>query len=295
MLKEIAIVTIIVTNLSQVQLAWQKHFGYGVADSGAVSTELAEVWDAGAMAGSPYVIMQPANQAPVYIRFVEDATAVGYTAMTTFGWNATEILVTDTDSLAETIAGPDFTIVGAPKDLWNAPNAPRAMQVIGPAGELLYLTSNSQATAALGLGADMPAVERAFIMVLGGPSMQDFADFYGSKLGLQVGEPMAFQLSTFSRINKLPADNKYPLALVNTAPGYMIEVDELPATLPPRKVLPGHLPPGIAIVGFHSDGSSAQLEWVSEPTALKEFPYNGRKVGLLRGPAGELLEVIQAD
>jgi hypothetical protein len=291
MLKEIAIVTIIVTNLSQVETAWREYFGYKVADRGEVSEQLADVWDADAMEGMDYITMQPSNDAPVYVRFVEDELAAGYTAMTTHGWNATELLVKDPDALAKTIEG-NFDIVGAPKDLWAAPNAPRAMQAVGPAGELLYLTRNGQAAATLGLDDSMPDVERAFIMVLGGPSMQDFQRFYGDTLGLTVGDAMSFQLSTFSRINELPVDTTYPLAIINTAPGYMIEIDELPASLPKRKVAAEHLPPGIAIVGFNSAGITAELEWVSEPEKLNEFPYHGAKVGLLRGPAGELVEVI---
>ena len=54
---------------------------------------------------------------------------VGHEAMTTHGWNATELLVKDPDPLAEKLAGSAFRMIGAPKDLWPAPDAPRAMQV----------------------------------------------------------------------------------------------------------------------------------------------------------------------
>ena len=86
---------------------------------------------------------------------------------------------------------------------------------------------------------------------------------------------------------------RYPLAVAPTAPGYLIEFDELPQSLPDRNIIPGHLPPGIAIVGFNADTLSPELAWRSEPRKLHEFPYDGRRAGILLGPAGELIELIE--
>ncbi|MDP6437971.1 MAG: hypothetical protein QF790_05755 [Gammaproteobacteria bacterium] len=293
MLKEIAIVTIIATNIGQVETGWEKFLGYTVADRGSVSSELSEHWQAPEMEGARYITMQPANGAPVYVRFVEDETAAGYRAMTTHGWNATELLVNDPDHLARTIEGRYFETVGKPKDLWDAPDAPRAMQALGPGRELLYLTRNNRLAAALGLDDTMPPVERVFIMVVGGPSMEAFRKFYGDTLGLAVGDATPFQLGVFARMNSVDAGITYPLAVVPTAPGYLIELDELPESLPDRKIVPGHLPPGIAVVGFNASELSKGLQWHSKPRSLDEFPYQGRRTGILRGPAGELIEVIE--
>ena len=292
MLKEIAIVTITVTNLGQVESAWKEHFEYRVKDRGTVSAELAEYWQAENTAGQDYLIMAPKNNAPVYIRFIEDETVADYTPMTTHGWNATELLVTDPDAIAAGMEDSDFEIVGPPKDLWPAPNAPRAMQAIGPGGELLYLTRNRQAAGALGLDESMPQTERAFIMVVGGPSMDELTDFYGEQLGLQVDPPMPFKITMISRANNLDMETTYPLTIAYAAPGFLIEMDELPATIGPKETLEGHLPPGVAIVAFNSGGINADVEWLSEPRVIEDFPYKGRKAGIFKGPAGELVEVV---
>lgn len=292
MLKEIAIVTITVTNLGQVESAWQDQFDYRVADKGQVSEELADFWDADEMEGADYVIMQPANEAAVYIRFVEDDNVATYNYMTSHGWNATELLTRDTDAVAANMKDSAFDIIGEPKDLWPAPNAPRAMQAVGPGRELLYITTNANAAKALGLAEDMPLVERAFIMVLGGPSMYEFHAFYASTLGLKFDSPSPFRITTISKANGLDLETTYPLAIAHTAPGFFLELDELPESIGPREVADDHLPPGVAIVGFNSPGVTADVEWVTEPLPLEEFPYKGRKAGLIRGPAGELVEVI---
>jgi len=292
MLKELAIITITVSNLAQVESAWEEYFDYRVQDRGTVSSELGDYWVATEMTGHNYIIMQPANLAPVYIRFVEDPAVSEYMPMTSHGWNATELLVRDPDQIATGMKDSPFRVIGAPKDLWPAPNAPRVMQAIGPGRELLYLTRNQQAAGALGLGDDMPMVERPFIMVVGGPSMDELMGFYGDKLGLQVDPPSLFKITTISRSNNLDMETTFPLSIAYAAPGYLIELDELPAEIGPREIEAGHLPPGVAIVGFNSDGIDAEVEWVTAPQAIEAFPYNGRSAGILRGPAGELIEVI---
>ena len=295
MLKEIAIVTISVANLGQVQEAWQESLGYQVTESGKVSDAISDLWNAPEMEGKDYVLMAPANGAPTYIRFVANESAADLRPMTSHGWNATELLVRDTDSVAAELRKSAFTVVGEPKNLWPAPDAPRAMQARGPGNELLYLTTNAEASTALRLDDTMPLVERAFILVAGGPSMAAFQSFYGQTLGMPVAKPMDFPISMISKANDLPLDTTYPLALATAAPGYMIELDEMPATVAPRKIKPGHLPPGIAIVSFNVDELPAdKLDWYTKPRVIEEFPYAGRQAGILQGPAGELIEIIAA-
>ena len=78
------------------------------------------------------------------------------------------------------------------------------------------------------------------------------------------------------------------------APGYLIELDEYPPTIGPRSSNMGHLPSGIAAVGFTAEGlDPAKLEWRSAPRRIAEFPYDGRNVGVTVGPAGEWIELIE--
>lgn len=295
MLKEIAIVTIGVTQLGQVEEAWHKHFDYQVVERGEVPAALAEHWQASAMTGSDYVVMQPANGAPGQVRFIADPAAADYAPMTSHGWNATELLVTRPDPLAAAMTDDHFEVTGKPRPLWDAPDAPRVMQAVGSGGELLYLTSNPGAAAALGLDDTMPQTERPFIMVAGGPSMAEFQSFYGDRLGLEIDPPTPFPISTISRANGFDMSTTYPLALVHLAPGYFIELDELPPAIGAREVRPGRLPPGVAVVGFTVDSlAGADLDWVTPPHRLEIAPYNGARVGIARGPGGELLELIEA-
>jgi len=287
MLKTILVVTFSVLNLGPIETAYREHLAYETVESGIISQELAAAWDTPATAGRSYLLMQPASEAPVYLRFVVGPQVEGYAPMRTFGWNATELLVTDPDKLADQLVDEAFRIVGPPKDLWAAPDAPRAMQVIGPGNELLYLTRN-------GNFVTNTFVDRVFIMVVGGPSMAAFRDFYGKEMGLPIGAATPFKIGVISRALDLPADTTYPLAVANISRQFLIELDEYPAAAVSRPVADDSLPPGTAMVTFEvEDLDALALTWRAPPKAVAGFPYAGRRTAVTQGPAGEWIELVE--
>jgi hypothetical protein len=288
MLKSILIITISVFNLNSVETAYRDFLDHSTVERGIVSESLSEAWGASAMTGHEYILMQPSSEAEVYLRFVEAEPVEGYAPMTTYGWNATELLVKDPDAATERLRDSPFEIIGEPKDLWNAPNAPRAMQALGPGNEVLYLTRNGNFDT-------RSEIDRVFIMVLAGPSMTTLSDYYRQNFGLDVGEATPFAITVISKAQGLPADTTYPLAVATVSDDFLIELDEYPSAATPRPVQPGHLPPGVSMVTFVvADIGEPDIEWRSDPRSIKAFPYNGRKVGVTVGPAGEWIELVDA-
>ena len=286
MLKTILIVTISVMRLGTVETAYEDQFDYKVVERGVVGEALSEVWNAPAMADNEYVLMQPANNAPVYLRFVENEPVDGYAPFVTQGWNATELLAKDPDAIEAAMADSPFEVVGPSADLWQAPDAPRAMQAVGPADELLYLTRNNDFEMTT-------AVDRVFIMVVGGPSLDALSDFY-SGLGMGLGEPLQLPVPFMAKGQGLPADHMYPLRVAIVSKDFLLELDEYPENVPPRPMLEGHLPPGTSMVSFEAtDLDALDANWRAEPQAIQSFPYNGRRVAVTVGPAGEWLEIIE--
>jgi hypothetical protein len=215
--------------------------------------------------------------------------------LTTHGWAATELLTTDPDELARRLEGSSFKVVGAPKDLYPTDNAPRAMQVAGPEGETLYMTRPIPGGSRYDLGVATSFVDRAFIVVVGGPSMTELRRFYGEILGLPAGEPTQFVISVLARANGLPADTKFPLAVVPLGPGHLIELDEYPARTTPRPRRTDALPPRMAMVSFlTTEPDKLPVKWRTPLRAVADEPYDGRRVGVMIGPAGEWIEVVEA-
>ncbi len=288
MLKSILIITVSVFNLGEIETAYRDYLDHEVVGRGTVSTELGAAWDTEAMAGRNMLLMQPESEAPVYLRFVENDAVDGYAPMTTHGWNGTELLVKDPDAVATRLDDSPFEIIGPPKDLWKAPNAPRAMQALGPSDEVLYLTRNGDFET-------NTSIDRVFIMVVGGPSMTAMGDFYSKTFGLTVGEPTPFPISVISKAQGNPPGTTYPLAVATVSKDFLLELDEYPAATSARPLKAGHLPPGIAMVTFEFEGEldDLEVEWRAKPRSIDAFPYNGRDVGVIAGAAGEWIELVE--
>jgi len=294
MLKSIVMVTMLVTNLNAVEEAYDSYLGYQVVEEGQIDRSLGSVWGARGMNKHPYVIMQPKSGEEVYLRFIEDKSMTNYRPMGTHGWNSTEILVEDPDALAVQLSNSSFKIIGQPYDLYPSPDAPRAMQVLGPSNEIIYLTRIIPGGSGFNLGSAQSYVDRVFIMVVGGPSMKALQDFYSQKLNMPVTEASDWTIGVISRLNNLPEDTVYPLALVSFEQDFLIELDEYPSVVVPRKRAVNHLPSSTSVVSFLVDSlDNFDIKWRRPPQSIQNFPYNGRKVGVTIGPAGEWIELIE--
>ena len=294
MLKSIVMVTMLVTNLNAVEEAYDSDLGYQVVEEGQIDRSLGSVWGARGMNKHPYMIMQPKSGAEVYLRFIEDKSMTNYRPMGTHGWNSTEILVEDPDALAVQLSNSSFKIIGQPYDLYPTPDAPRAMQVLGPSNEIIYLTRIIPGGSGFNLGSAQSYVDRVFIMVVGGPSMKALQDFYSQKLNMPVTEASDWTIGVISRLNNLPEDTVYPLALVSFEQDFLIELDEYPSVVVPRKRAVNHLPSSTSVVSFLVDSlDNFDIKWRRPPQSIQNFPYNGRKVGVTIGPAGEWIELIE--
>ena len=296
MLKSIMMVTMLVTNLNVTEEAYDEYLDYELVSQGVVDESIAEVLGTEGMVGTQYIVMQPGSGEPVYLRFIEEEDKMNYRPMGTHGWNSTEILVQNPDQLAAELESSPFEIIGMPYDLYPTPDAPRAMQVLGPSEEVLYLTRIIPEGSGFNLGSAQSYVDRVFIMVLGGPSMEALQDYYRTSFGMPVTEASDWTIGVLSRMNDLPDDSVFPLALVEFEENFLIELDEWNNgdTFESREVKEGHLPPSTSMVSFSTNSiDEIKVEWKHEPQSIDAFPYNGSKVGVTVGIAGEWIEIIE--
>lgn len=293
MLKLILIITLGVPDVSATSHAYTQWLGYTIESTGVIDKDLAQAWDAPRMAGRPYTLVRPESKANIYLRFVQVKPAKAYVPMKTFGWNAIENLVQDPDALAERLSKPGspFQIVGVPRAL--GPNSPiRAMQVVGPAKEILYLTHTGQNGS--GLGSAQTFVDRPFIMIVSGPELDPLREFYGSVMGLSVGAPSRARMTVLNKAQGLDVETTHPYAMARISPEYSIEIDEYPAGSTQRSVRRGELPPAIGMVGFEVESlDQVHQPLLAPPRVIKSAPYLGRRVAVTRGVGGELIELIE--
>jgi len=287
MLGSICAVTFAVPDLDAVEHAYCGFLGMRVVSRAAVPARVAENWGAPAFAGRRLLVLCPESGSQTSLRFIEDETACVFAPCKTFGWNATEFTVQDTDALAERLAGSPFRIIGPPANLkgfdWI-----RAMQVIGPAGECLYFTDvGGDATLAQ---ATCP-VSQVFITVAAGPDIGEMIAFHGRHFGNPISAPVAVPVGVINRAHLLPAETRHRLALVTLTGGTRIELDEYPAVATARPARPGHLAPGMAIVSFRAE-KFPEHGLIAPPAPCGIAPFENHSAACMAGAAGELLELI---
>lgn len=283
MLGAIRRVTITASDLQVVEDAYSRFLEYRVTRRGEVTQAEADAWGTPESAGAPSVFMGPAAGDDFEFRFIAGPSDPEYVPLTTYGWNASEIMVRDVDALAPRFVNSPFEIVGEPRDLSFSEDI-RAMQIRGPADEIVYLTQFKKPVPGLSVPVARSAVDRTFIVILGGKSMTELQDFYHETFGVPKAPAVKSRVTMLSKALGVSIETLYPIAAMALEGESLIEADEMPKQVGPRYAEPGYLPPGIAITGFDCTDIPEAAQAVADD--------DGRFV--MRGPAGELIELFAA-
>ncbi len=294
-ISRIKIATIGAPDLASIEEWYGQWLGYSVVERGNVSEPLAASWGASGIAGNPYILMQPESGADVFIRAVQSKAVPGYRPLTTFGWNSFEVIVQDAYALNERLVKSPFEIIGPPKSLGGDYPSIHAMQVIGPAKEVLYLTCEKGDKDTSLLPDPGSFVGRNFIFVISGAGTRVIHDFYTSRFDIEPQEEVETEVDIIARANGLPEDHPLHMTFVALAEdGNFLEIDGYPKTATPRPQVPGQLPPGNAIGSFSVNSlDDLDLEFISEPVEDSSLAYGGGRSAAFIGPAAEITELVE--
>lgn len=295
-LRNVRVVTISSEDPQQSAQRYARELGYRWIEAGTVPEALANLWEAPAVAGRPYVLLQSPDETPSFLRFVQVNTVSEYQPMTATGWNAAEFLVRDPYAIHARLKRGELQHLDGPAPL-GSESTIHAAQYLGADREVLYLTADLGERNSSTLARTRNEVGRVFIVVLAGANIDALSTFYNDLFGLSEAFRTAMPIALIARAQGLPVDTKYELALLRLADfSHSIELDAY-ATANTKPTLAGELPPGIAVVSFCIETfSTAVLERVFRaPRPMPGREYAGREVTALRGPAGELIELIRCD
>jgi catechol 2,3-dioxygenase-like lactoylglutathione lyase family enzyme len=195
---------------------------------------------------------------------------------------------------AKALAGRDFVV------LQPSSGEPVYLRMIetdtalGPAGELLYFTRMPAGVSRFGLGSAMSFVDRVFIVVLAVHDLRGTLDFYATTFGSSVTEPATTRVAILADAWGLPREQPLLLGIIRLPERFLIEVDEYPAGAAPRTAADGELPSGMAMVSFEVPSLEPYADrLLASPTPLAGMPYSGRRAGVMLGPGGEYIELIE--
>jgi len=291
MIGPILAVTLSVPNIQLSENVYSKFLGYETIERGEISKEIGTIWNAPLAVGKKYILMQPESGEPVYLRFIESPNVKPQHTLNSFGWNAIELHAKDVDKIPSMLDENYFKIISLPRNLSSSDDI-KAMQVLGPSKELIYFTTVKNP--AFGLGAAKSFIDRVFIVINAGKTMQSHLNFYKEQLQLDVSEPQKVRMSALNKIINRNPEDKHLLATAKVGDGFVIELDEYPEETILRKYEIGDIPPGISIVTFGIENiDNFPIPSISSSEKLSGKLYQNKKSSLIIGPNNEWIEIIE--
>ncbi len=286
--------TMSVADLAHSCEVYGRWLGYRPAAEGTVSAALAASWAAPASAGSPWALLAPASGALGALRLVEAPPVGAYRPLQSIGWAAAELTIMDVDGIAEGLKDSPFRIIGPPRAL-SSISAIKAMQVVGPDGEVIYLSDLRAYEGKFDVARAEVPVDRAFISVLGARDLAATRTFYETHFHAERMSDHEVVYPVLNDAFDCGADGRHRISSLQLGGQSVIEIDQYPDGATARPAAPGHLPPGLAMMTFATPSlDQLGIEFLSPPETFAEAPYNGSRAALCRGASGELIELVES-
>lgn len=258
-----------------------------VHSRGVVSEAMARQWGLAMLAGAPMAWLANELDEP-WLRLIEIQGAKAVDPFRNSGWMSLEINVEDVDSLRSGMNESPFEIIGEPANL-DVSDDIRAMQVIGPSGEVLYLTEVKAEVPPFELPFARCTVDRLFIPVLLASNRDRALEVY-EQFPQTNGVKFETKITVINRARQFDIDRRHPVATIQLRGKNLIEIDQLEG-LNDRPSNSGKFPTGIAVISFGVAAIPASIESYT----VGEEPIAGCQASLLQGAAGELIELIETD
>jgi catechol 2,3-dioxygenase-like lactoylglutathione lyase family enzyme len=266
--------------------------GLRLVERGELAADLAASWGCPDNAGSAYAVLAPSSGVGAHLRVVEQPVPADFKPTTSFGWAAFELTVQNVFGWPDVLAGSGFEIVGPPREIPGLPYFV-AMQMLGRGREMIYLNEVRSDTPTSDLARANCPVDHIFIVILATPDRARTMGWYAQHLGFEEGGSYEIPYTMISRAFDLPLETLHGLSMAQKGRMPIVEIDDYP---PQAIVRPGPaelLPAGNALVTLACDElESRGLDFIKAPVARAGAPYEGRMVGTIRGPAGELIELV---
>ena len=283
--------TLVAKDLRATVQAYCDYLYTSVYEDTVISAAQAKLWGKPKLEGTAIVTLCSPSGFP-WLRIISNPDVIPAKPFLELGWMALEVLVQDVDALHTRLQDSPFTIYRAPANL-DVSEDIRAMQVIGPAGEVLYLTQVKADVPPFDLPRAQCAVDRLFIPVSSclrrAAALKVYAD-----LGAKRSWSFDTRLGSVNKAHGLTPELRHPVATVQLAGQCMVEIDQL-GVATARPPAGGGFPAGIAMVSFLVDSlENIRMQPISPMCKPGGKLYAEQPVVACRGSGGELIELIQA-
>ncbi len=258
--------TLVTANLAQCTASYCDHLHLRVHSGGVLSDGEAGALGWPGLGGTPCTWLANALDEP-WLRLIEHPEAERLRPFQCYGWLSLEISVQDVDALGESLKDSPFEIIGPPANL-AVGEAIRAMQVVGPCGEVLYLTEIKAPLPPFELPQARCPVDRLFIPVMMAPDREAALAHYEPRAG-RDGLRFETRITVISGARGLDREHQHPVATVQLPGDTLIEIDQVDGLTPAPFASPDP-PTGIALAHFAPGDATAHPEPVFATGAAGE-------------------------
>lgn len=272
---------------------YQGRLGLDLIEKGPLPTDLAASWGCPASAGAAYAMLRPQSGAHCFIRLIEQPAHPDFRPTRTYGWAAYELSVKDVFGWPERLEGSGFRVIGPPKEIAGLPYF-IPMQVLGRGDEMIYLNEVAMDTPSSDLPKAHSQTDLIFIVILAASDRMASVDWYRRALRLDEGDSYTLEYTMINAAFGKPAGTQSVITMVQNERLPILEIDDYPAEAMARPCHPGMLPPGNALVTLAVESfDGLELDFISPPVLRHGDLYMGNMVATVRGPSGELLELVE--
>jgi hypothetical protein len=168
------------------------------------------------------------------------------------------------------------------------------MQVVGPMGEVFYLTVIKRPVPGFDLPVPEARVDRLFVHILGCDDAETARDFYAALFDVPAGPAFDAVIRVVNRSHGLPPDHKIRLGTVTLGGKSLVEIDRFPEGTTARPAGPLGLLPATSVASYYAASlDSVRADWLAPPARIDLPSWEGRRTGCLLGPAGERVELLE--
>ena len=271
--------TLLTRDLALCVEAYETYLHANVQRQGKISDAQATFWGTPHLTGCAYALLVNELGEP-FLRIVEDPDCAVVDTLKHTGWMALEIVVEDVDAIAATLDGSPFDVLRPVADL-SLSDQIRAVQVRGPAGEILYLTQIKGEVPPFKLPFARCAVDKVFIPVLCTHDRAETLAFYENLSG-NSGLNFDTKITVINQAYGWDIGRNHPVATLQLKSEALIEIDQVNAAQPS-----GNRPAsGIMMMTFAVDE-------LPKNGTTKDCPTGTKRSMILRGAANEMIELVQ--
>jgi len=307
MIRQVLMQTVSLRLFDEGVSALRDDLGFELRAGGEVGGDLARAWGVSASAHPRFAVLSAPGVYRGFIRLVEGGEDDGTGTFHKRGLFNAELLTRDVEALYLRLLGSSHFRVVSDLNTYDLSGAgggalSRSFATRGPGGAGFFFTQYLKVPPPRKLPVCETLVGPMFNAAVSTSLRPPVENFYQAVLGMGLRLAGRLTQPTVNRIIGLPDDWGFMMLVYKGEGDGLIEVDLHEHEVPADPAVPtDRLRPGNSMLSLETadlDGILSRARGLGfpgvAPEPLASAPYDGRRAAVLRGPAGERVELIEA-